>query len=1090
MLTGASTLSNTTSSSGSNLTTKFYPPAFDEQRHLLRKRLLFGLPTDSKSGGKTLTIEGQAGQGKSQLAIQFLHHFKRPFTWIQLGTEEADPILLLMVLLEGLRRSLPEFSCEELENWLSQGTATPEDGRSFVEILARDLEGWLTDDFYLVLDDLHLLENHTKSLELIAAMLKAERSRFNLILISRLPILPALKMESHSLPVHKLSNEHLSLNRQEIAELFNLYFKIPITPAEVNNLYEHNEGWIMGLVLAVQGFSSGSLDAGLSPVVNPHKQENFQDYFSTEVLHRLPEGLGEDLLRLSLLDEIPADLAIHLTGKPTIVEQLLELEDKNFFVRSLDQARTVFSLHHLLRESLRQVALTQKGSETVCETWNCAGRWYRDAIPEKALSYLLRAGNYRDSQSLLATVGMQLLASNRLVTLRDFLAQVPQEALRNHPWLAFYQGVVRINFAPPEALGFLEEARLGFIQEKNELGELAALIQIIFFHTAIDCRFQHGQSLLERGIQLYQRHHHSMEESQQAHAANVIALGLTFFSAELERARSFADLGLQISQQSKLKNLEAEARLVRCYRDIFVGALKNCRLELDLSLCLLDDPQVSQINKGALHLSQLNLLANEGDAEGYESQRQYYLDKYGSELINQSSYGAIMRVWEIDLALAHGDEIKAGEILDIALASQFGSSLAHMRSFYLHYQAHLLARQQRTEEALQSLEESRALRDQAGGRYFIAVNKLLLGGALVNLGHFEDAEKMLHEGLEISRKADELFLRPGFHGYLAWSRLKQARVEDVGEHLSAMFGCFQETGFRTFYGWDPKMAAELLTFAVRQKIHVDLAKEIGANRLGRAFATDGSSWPLVRIFSLGSLEISSGTIKLANAELSPSMRQLLAMLITAPGHQLDQHIVQNSLWPDESPTRGRARFDTLISRTRKLFNQRFPAVDVKEFLLLQRGVLKFGNCWIDIDEFQRLIKSGLLHIRRRQQWQAGNVLRRGLSLWRGEFLDGQISQVDLGRASGDLLSLFLEASSQYAEIAASMGRVTEAIVVLQVGLRYDPIHETLARQLYDLLTSLGKPHRAQQVFHDYKDALKKEGCSADDIELLLEEFWR
>lgn len=1071
-------------------TSKFSPPKFDAERHLPRVRLIPKFQSKSSSPGRTVLIQGQAGQGKSHLAIQVLNHVGAKFAWFQLGAEEADPVLLLTELLQCLQLALPGFASAELQDWLRQGSPVPGTSAHLVTILQRDLENHLDDDFYLVFDDLHLLEERPQSLQLLATLLTLSRKKLHLILISRLPALSVLDIELAVGSFHVIENADLALNRQEIAELFNGYLKIPVSTATVNVLHQSCEGWIMGLLLAAQAGPDLNLQSSFPVAWKNLNRAAFLDYFSREVLLSIPEEIREALINLSLLDEIPIGLAADITGHEAIGQHLQRLEGKNFFVRALDDSGELFSFHHLFRECLNHIAIEKSGAECVEGVWNMAGHWYRESLPEKALAYFLRAANFTESQNILATVGMQLLAENRLVTLQSFLAQVPEDAFLRHPWLSFYNGVICFSTQPPSALRYLELAREGFVREEDEIGELAALVQLIYFHTAVDCQFSRGESLLERAIQLFAKYRQTMDEGHQVHAANIFVLGLTFFTCELARTGTFADFGLEKAQQLGLKELEAEARLARCYRDLFAGDLLSCRREIDQSLPLLKHPQVSLINKGALQLAQLNLLANDGDLEGYRYHRRLYLDTFGEELVEQSSFGAIMRVMEIDLALGRGDEAKMEAVLKVALASEFGSSLPHMRSLYLHYQACLLARQGRETEALASSNESMELRTQAGGRDFEIMNTLLLAATYTRLGYFDEASKLLQRGLDASEKAGEQFVRPGLYAYRAWLKSKQSLLPDAGEDIRSMLDDLQKTGFRWFFGWDPEVLQDLLALAVKQKIKADFALELAASILGVSIDQTGKVSPLMHFRCLGGVEVSCGDVTLSNVDLSPSMRQLLAILFSAPNHRLDQESVQHTLWPDDPPTRGRANFDTLISRIRKLFDQTFFGVKSKDVLILQKQILSLSNCRIDVDEFRQYTKTGMAYSRRGQNWQAANALRKGLALWKGEFLGGLFPEIDLGRPHADLRLLFLEGSQTYSRLLAVNGQFSEAVSTLQKALYHDPINEMLVRQLYQIYIEQNQAGLAQQVFKSYASALRKEDYPKENIEQMLESFWR
>ncbi len=74
---------------------KFSFPRFDSERHLLRRRLVRELEQGRARGRRVLFIQGQAGQGKSSLVVQYLVSAQLPFSWYQLGPEDSDPVFLL-----------------------------------------------------------------------------------------------------------------------------------------------------------------------------------------------------------------------------------------------------------------------------------------------------------------------------------------------------------------------------------------------------------------------------------------------------------------------------------------------------------------------------------------------------------------------------------------------------------------------------------------------------------------------------------------------------------------------------------------------------------------------------------------------------------------------------------------------------------------------------------------------------------------------------------------------------------------------------------------------------------------------------------
>src|SRR5207244_12798293 len=77
------------------------------------------------------------------------------------------------------------------------------------------------------------------------------------------------------------------------------------------------------------------------------------EYLIAEMLERQPADVQYLLLRTSLLDRVNGELADLLTGRPGAEQILLDLEDANAFVESLDPERSWFRYHRLFADLLR-----------------------------------------------------------------------------------------------------------------------------------------------------------------------------------------------------------------------------------------------------------------------------------------------------------------------------------------------------------------------------------------------------------------------------------------------------------------------------------------------------------------------------------------------------------------------------------------------------------------------------------------------------------------------------------------------------------------------------------------------------------------
>src|SRR6202034_3653413 len=90
-----------------------------------------------------------------------------------------------------------------------------------------------------------------------------------------------------------------------------------------------------------------------------------------------PAEVQQLLLRTSLLDRVNGELADLLTGHAGSERALLDLEDANAFVVSLDPARTWFRYHHLFADLLR-LELRRRLPEELPALHRLAAEWFRE----------------------------------------------------------------------------------------------------------------------------------------------------------------------------------------------------------------------------------------------------------------------------------------------------------------------------------------------------------------------------------------------------------------------------------------------------------------------------------------------------------------------------------------------------------------------------------------------------------------------------------------------------------------------------------------------------------------------------------------
>jgi DNA-binding SARP family transcriptional activator len=1066
---------------------KFLAPQLDSDLYLARPRLHDRFLT-TFAEKRIRIIEARAGQGKSVLVAQSLLTQKAPCCWYQVGPEDNDPIAFLVNLHDWLTRTCSGYHAEELQHLIEGGDLLAEQQPYYFELILAGL-GRVVGQKILVFDDLYFINNKQVSRDILGGLVAKAPQHIRFVLISRHDVVAQLALDVPPTELTVIGNEELAFTSREIADYFLQVEKQPLTDEIVATIRQASEGWIMGVLLAkpaTKNWSSAATD-----MLRKSGQQALIDYFLDHGFAALSPGLQKTLQKLSLLNTIPVELAHELTEIDATEAELERLARNNFFLSRLGEDRTLYRFHHLFHSALSTLAAGALSEEERRDALNRAGQWHqRHAESLAALGYFLDAGNYRSAESVLREFGSELNEQHRIVSLAGTLGKVPAAQFPAHPWLAYFQGIVTVNADPPAALAWFEQARQGFVVAGERLGELLSLTEIIHFRMVIDSRYNMGRVHLQRADDLFTALRDRLTRPQTIHAANMLLLGYSLFNNDPENASRFYDTALPLAVELDLKNVEAETRLARCFRNIFTGNHPRCRKEIEQSLGLLASPRVSMINKAMLLLGQLNLLTNEAEYDFFTARKALCRKLMGSAVFDESILGAYVALWDIDRYCACGDTAAARNELENVLGGPFAYASAHLRSQYLQYHAYLLACDGRENEALATADESIGLRAEVGCPFFETFNAALIGATYAQLGQIERADALFTQGLEQTGIHGGYYSRPTLLAHRSYWRLSVDNRASLSADLRELLEELKLQGFRQLWLCTPQMMERLLVEAVRRDIETDYARRLASDRYDLVILDDGTTTPLLHVNTLGRFEISLDRRPILQAaDLTVIQRQLFALLLTAPNHELTLDEAQLLLWPDSAPAKTRSSLDTLIFRLRKTFATALGDTPVRHYLTVKRGMLRLHHCRCDYSGFRTDAAAGLRHLGRQEYWQGENFLRRAFALWQGEFMPGVLLGERGEQLRHDLQLLGSKAALKLAHLLGA-SVPDEARQVAEHALHCDATNEELVRCLYNLYAAENDLVNATRTIDRYSRALDQDGFSAAEIESILEQFWQ
>jgi LuxR family maltose regulon positive regulatory protein len=312
----------------------------------------------------------------------------------------------------------------------AQPAATPDFNQAAIgeRVLAELAEH--RDRTFLIIDDLHELTS-AEALTQLTRLLERLPQHVHAILATRrdLPLrLHRLRLAGELADIRAAD---LRFTERETHQFLDAS-GIALSEAGVARLHQRAEGWAAGLRLAAMSLAS-SPDPERFVTEFSGSSRTVAEYLLAEMLERQPPEVQQLLLRTALLDRVNGELADLLTGHPGSERILLDLEDANAFVVSLDPARSWFRYHHLFADLLR-LELRRRLPEELPALHRLAATWLlgHGEIVD-AIRHTQAAGDWSDAARLLADHSFGLTLDGQAQTIESLLRAFPPGALTEGP---------------------------------------------------------------------------------------------------------------------------------------------------------------------------------------------------------------------------------------------------------------------------------------------------------------------------------------------------------------------------------------------------------------------------------------------------------------------------------------------------------------------------------------------------------------------------------------------------------------------------------------------------------------------------------
>ncbi len=377
-------------------------------------------------------ISAPAGSGKTSLLRAWAGRPGPPrrLALVQVQRGEHDAQQFWLALLGAVRHATGANSGAEPPPATPDFNAPAMAGRVLSELA--DARGGVT----LVIDDLHELTS-PDALAQLTRLLTSLPPNVHAIMTTRHDVRLGLHRLRLAGELAEIRAADLRFSERETRELLDAS-GIALSEAGAALLYQRTEGWAAGLRLAALSLA-GHPDPERFVAEFSGSDRTVAEYLIAEMLDRQPPDVQDLLLRTSLLDRVNGELADLLTGRPGSEQILLELEDANAFVESLDPGRTWFRYHHLFADLLRLELRRTLPAEIPALHRRAAGWFTQHGQVAEAIRHTQAAGDWPEAAHLLADHSLSLTLDGQAQTMQALLRAFPPGA--DHPELALVRAM-------------------------------------------------------------------------------------------------------------------------------------------------------------------------------------------------------------------------------------------------------------------------------------------------------------------------------------------------------------------------------------------------------------------------------------------------------------------------------------------------------------------------------------------------------------------------------------------------------------------------------------------------------------------------
>ena len=1013
------------------------------KKNLTRSRLVDCL-LDRKDR-KVILVHGRAGQGKSSLVSEFLQTGGGSHLWYTLSGEDHDPFLLLERLEDSLGTSGKEESSPYQDNALFNSLTR----------FIKSFEDHFSEGSYLVLDNFHKVNPYTGARDLVNLLMSALPDSVHLVLISREYPKLTLSQIIAGKEFLEIGDSELAFTKEEAIDLINDVYKIDLSVAEIEEIFELTQGWSTGLVHLAEALESKTGDLQKQIVrrfISEKTLPSIKQFFEEEVFNGLTAEKKEALVKLSIAATFTPDFATEITGK-TGTALIEGLQASNLFVEKVDMANKKFALHPLFSRYLNDLFRKLPKSEQT-KIHRGAVEFFRNNGSEgEATHHLLLSRGFSEAQQIFLSEADELLEEGQYRKLHELVVRFPEEVRNQNPLLLYYY-TITTNLVQPfvsrkTLLDLLEIFRKSGDVNREAKIHSVLLVNYIFYQgnrEAIEELDTTAQSFLDNfGSKLRLETRLTLEA--------LISFGRWWTKTDLDEA-------LEIALRAEETAYKIQNNEVLIFSRFVLSKIYIDRGEFRRATEVLK--KIEQLIEKNSSFRQYEPLLRFylGDSYFYSGELNQALDQAEQGLVKafpEFSFSKYLKLNQVFYSLYIPELDKAETLLESVREENIGENLyVRYLSFYLLDMLLAYCKNDRNRAEYYCMR----LMDPENQKLLVPdfpYSYLALAEVLVYFQKYKPAVEILNKLVKEAPEQKHPYPNATAFALLGYIHDKIDKTEKGKAYFEKMESILDEKGYRNLDICNPALLHNIAIASNNSAFQeFPRLKHMSASQIINQSVSG------LYLYTLGSFRIVLNGKEISSSMLArhKKVMDLLKLLIVHRKHGIVKEVLYHLFWPGYLEKSSRNNLNTIAYRLRKILGEGAEYISTSTNTI----GLNLDICTIDADDFEALVRLGELELKRENKQGALSALLKAKEIYKGDFLEKDLYYDDIRDERENLKNSYLQLLMTLIKMHLDSGKSRLALELTKEILVKDPLCEPAYRLLMITSTLVGNRSEIPRIF--------------------------